>query len=265
MTEVRLLPHLRFIEVWRTDHVVTIRIARAEVMNALHPEAHQELAQAFDHYAQDPDLRVAIITGTGDKAFCTGTDLKHLAATGEHHTPESGFAGLTARFDLDKPVVAMVNGAAVGGGLEIVLACDLAIAVDNATFGFPEPRVGLAAMGGGLHRLVRHIPHKLAMSLILTGRRIDASEALRLGVLNAVVPPSQLEDTTRAWVEQILECAPLAVQASKAVARDSMRYPSLGEAIDASYQAAEIMERSGDAREGPLAFAEKRKPRWSGR
>jgi len=253
------------LQVERDGPVLRVVIDRAAVMNALHPAAHDELARVFDGYHHDDTLRVATLSGRGERAFCTGTDLNALAATGDHHKPASGFAGLTTRFDLDKPVIAVVNGAAIGGGLEIVLACDLAIAVDEARFGFAEPRVGLAAMGGGLHRLVRHIPTKLAMGLILTGHTIDAAEAARLGLVNQVVPRAALAATVQQWIDEILLCAPLAVQASKAVARDSAAHPHLRDAIDATYEAAQRMLASEDAVEGPRAFAAKRTPRWKGR
>ena len=129
------------------------------------------MARAFDLYAADPELRVAIVTGVGARAFCAGTDLKVRAATGRDDHPPTGFAGLTGRFDLFKPVIAAVNGLALGGGVEIVAACDLAIAAAHAEFGLPEPRVGLAALGGGvLHRLARQMPMKQAMWLALTGQ-----------------------------------------------------------------------------------------------
>ena len=253
-----------YLHIDRDGAVLRVLIDRPEVMNALHPAAHDELAQVFDAYQNDDTLRVATLSGRGDRAFCTGTDLKALAASGDHRKPATGFAGLTTRFDLDKPLIALVNGAAIGGGLEIVLACDLAIAVDEARFGFAEPRVGLAAMGGGLHRLARQIPAKPAMGLILTGHTIDAAAAVRLGLVNQVVSREALADTAQQWIDEILLCAPLAVQASKAVVRDSAAHPHLRDAVSATYAAAERMLASEDAVEGPRAFAEKRKPRWTG-
>lgn len=173
--------------------LLTLTLKRPEVLNALHPAAHRELSHAFDRYAEDPNLRVAIVTGSGEKAFCVGTDLKTLAADGCHDKPSTGFAGITHRFDLWKPVIAAVNGLCLGGGVEILAACDLAVAADHAEFGLPEPRVGLAALGGGLlQRLPRQIAMKHAMRLVLTGSRISAQDALQMGLINEVVPAAQL-------------------------------------------------------------------------
>lgn len=244
-----------------------VTIDRPEVLNALHPPAHRELADAFDRFADDPELWVAVVTGEGERAFCAGSDLKHMASAAPGQgdkTPPSGFAGLTQRFGMHKPVVAMVNGLALGGGLEIALACDLVIASDHATFGFPEPKVGLAAMGGGLHRLARQIPLKQAMGLALTGRTIDAVEARDLGIVNEVVPAGALEMATQRWVDMILSCAPLAIQATKSVMMDSLDRPSLADAIGHDCPAARRMLESRDAEEGPRAFAEHRSPSWQG-
>ncbi|MCC6196180.1 MAG: enoyl-CoA hydratase/isomerase family protein [Burkholderiales bacterium] len=250
----------------RDGSVLTITIDRPEVLNSLHLPAHVELSRAFDLYAADPDLRVAVITATGDRAFCVGTDLKSLARTGSYEYPYGGFAGITKRFDLFKPVIAAVNGLCLGGGVEIVAACDLAVAADHAQFGLPEPRVGLAALGGGaLQRLARTIPMKEAMGLVLTGRRIDAAQARRIGLVNDVVPAADLAARVRTLVDEILACAPLAVQASKQVMLQSLAAPGLEAAMAMRYPAAERMLASEDAKEGPRAFAQKRSPSWQGR
>src|ERR1700742_2459132 len=181
-----------FITVAREGPVTTVTLNRPEVMNALHSPAHFELHEAFDAFAADPDQWVAIVTGAGDRAFSAGNDLKHQAGGGEMRSPPSGFAGLTSRFDLTKPLIAAVNGVAMGGGFEIALACDLIIASDKAVFALPEPRVGLAALAGGLHRLPRAIGLKRAMSMILTGRRVSAKEGMELGFVNEVTAPGEL-------------------------------------------------------------------------
>lgn len=255
-----------FCRVERDGPLLTVAIDRPQVLNALHPPAHAELARAFDLYAADPDLRVAVITGTGERAFCVGTDLKERSRTGRDDHPPTGFAGLTKRFDLDKPVVAAVNGLALGGGVEIVVACDLAIATDDASFGLPEVRVGLAALGGGaLHRLARQMPLKQAMELVLTGRRIGADEACRIGLINRVAPRGGFAAATRALVDELLAGAPLALQASKQAMLRGLAEPDLAAAIDAAYPAAERMLASDDAVEGQRAFVEKRAPVWTGR
>jgi crotonobetainyl-CoA hydratase len=245
--------------------LLTVTLNRPEVLNALHPEAHRELAEVFDRYAADPALLVCIVTGAGERAFCVGSDLKAIAATGDHAKPVTGFAGITHRFDLWKPTIAAVNGLCLGGGMEILAACDLGIAAEHAQFALPETRVGLAALGGGLlQRLPRQIGMKDAMALVLTGRRINAIEAKRIGLLNEVVPASELMASARALAADILECAPLAVQASKQVMLQSLAQADLAATLHENYPLAQQMLASHDAREGPLAFAEKRKPRWTG-
>ena len=163
----------------RDGHLLIVTINRPERMNALHPPANFELEGIFNDFAADPDLWVAIITGAGDRAFSAGNDLRWQAEGNKLEVPATGFAGLTARFDLAKPVIAAVNGVAMGGGFEIALACDLIIASDNAKFALPEPKVGLAALAGGLHRLPRQIGVKQAMGMILTGRQVPAADIER--------------------------------------------------------------------------------------
>jgi enoyl-CoA hydratase/carnithine racemase len=250
----------------REDLILTITIDRPEVLNSLHQDAHFELARAFDLYAAEPALRVAIITGVGDRAFCVGTDLKSLAITGEYEYPPSGFAGITKRFDLWKPVIAAVNGLCLGGGVAIVSACDLAVTSDHAEFALPEPRVGLAALGGGaLQRLARQMPMKDAMWLALTAKRIPADEARRISLVNEVVPRGTALDRAKAIARDMLACAPLALEASKQVMLQSVTEPDLEAAMRKTYPAAERMLASEDAREGPRAFAEKREPQWRAR
>ncbi|MBI3517702.1 MAG: enoyl-CoA hydratase/isomerase family protein [Proteobacteria bacterium] len=250
----------------RDDAILWITINRPAALNALNPLAHRELAAALDGFAADPALRVAVLTGAGERAFCVGSDLKARAAANADDHPATGFAGLTHRFDLLKPVIAAVNGLALGGGVEIVAACDLAIAADHAEFGLPEPRVGLAALGGGgLQRLARALPLKHAMDLVLTGRRIGAEDARRLGLINDVVPRTELKARVRAVAQMIIEGAPLAIEASKQVMLQSLAEPDLAAALRARYPAAERMLASDDAKEGQRAFVEKRKPRWQGR
>jgi enoyl-CoA hydratase/carnithine racemase len=246
--------------------VVVITIDRPQVLNALHPEGHAELALAFDRFRDDDALHVAILTGSGDRAFCVGTDLKALAATSDHTKPPSGFAGITTRFDLWKPVIAAVNGLCLGGGAEIVAACDLAIAADDVQLGFPEPLVGLAALGGGaLQRLPRQLPMKDAMWLLLSGESVSAAEAARLRLINEAVPRAELMPRAHKLAARLLRCAPLALQATKQVMLQSMQYPDLQEAMSARYERAQMMLASDDAREGAAAFAARRAPVWRGR
>jgi len=245
--------------------LLTLTIDRPEVLNSLHPNAHRELTDTFDRYATDPALRVTIVTSTAEHAFCIDTDLKALDATGDHTKPSTGFAGITHRFDLWKPLIAAVNGLCLGGGMEILAACDLAVAAAHAQFGLPEPRVGLAALGGGLlQRLPRQVGMKDAMALVLTARRIPAEEARRIGLINEIVPAAELMSRARALADDILACAPLAIQASKQVMLRSLAQADLASTMHEDYPLAQRMLASDDAREGPKAFAEKRPPKWTG-
>lgn len=249
----------------REDGIFWIRINRPQVLNAIDPATHRAISAALDSFESDPALRVAVLTGTGERSFCVGTDLKIRAKTNADDHPSTGFAGLTHRFSLAKPVIAAVNGLAIGGGVEIVVACDLAIAAEHAEFSLPEPRIGLAALGGGvLQRLARQMPLKFAMDLVLTGRRLTAAEAQQLGLINAVVPAAELEDKVRSKAEQIMAGAPLAIEASKRVMLESLQFPDLETALSQRYEAAERMLISEDAKEGQAAFVEKRAPRWRG-
>jgi enoyl-CoA hydratase/carnithine racemase len=255
----------QFVQVEREGHLTLITLNRAEILNALHPPAHYELAEIFDAFAGDPQQWVAIVTGRG--AFCAGNDLKFRATHGRQSMPESGFAGLTSRFDLDKPVIAAVNGLALGGGFELALACDLVVADEHAQFGLPEVTVGLAAMAGGLHRLPRQIGVQAAMGLALTGRRIGAREAFALGCVNEVSPAGAAVDVARRWAQQILQAAPLAVRAAKQVMLRGLCETTLRAAManQDQYPAVSIMRASEDYVEGPRAFADGRVPEWRAR
>jgi crotonobetainyl-CoA hydratase len=257
----------KFIEVERDGHVTRITLNRPEVMNAVHSPMHFELDEALGAFAADPDQWVAIVTGAGDRAFSAGNDLKWQAGGGEMRSPPSGFAGLTSRFDLDKPLIAAVNGVAMGGGFEIALACDLIIAAERAIFALPEPRVGLAALAGGLHRLPRTIGLKRAMGMILTGRRVSAREGLELGFVNEVSANEDLLAAARRWADLICECSPMSIRASKAAVLRGLDEPSLAAAIkgQSRYEAVAALFRSEEFIEGPRAFAAKRPAQWTGR
>lgn len=254
---------LKFVKYQKAEHVAHITLNRPEVMNALHPPCHEEMTRIWDDFVADKNLWVAILTGAGDKAFSAGNDLKYTAShPGERlHLPKDGFAGITSRFDIRKPIIAAVNGFALGGGCEIALACDIIIAAEHARFGLPEPRVGLMALAGGVHRLARAIPLKIAMGMMLTGKHINAAQAAQLGIVNEVVPLEHLNTTAERWAAEIMECSPLAVQATKEVAMDGLG-SSLEEAMKRTYPGVGKLMKSHDAKEGPLAFAQKRKPNW---
>jgi crotonobetainyl-CoA hydratase len=257
----------QFISVDRDGPVTIITLDRPEVMNAVHSPMHFEMDEVLNAFAADPEQWVGIITGAGERAFSAGNDLKYQASGGEMRSPSSGFAGITSRFDLTKPLIAAVNGVAMGGGFEIALACDIIVASETALFALPEPRVGLAALAGGMHRLPRTIGLKRAMGMILTGRRVGAREGFELGFVNEVAAPGELMAAARRWAAQIAECSPMSIRASKAAALRGLDEPSLEAAIKGQrrYEAVAALFDSEDFVEGPRAFAEKRPPRWKGR
>ena len=242
-----------------------ITLNRPERMNALHSPAHFELEEIFNEFSTDPDAWVAIITGSGERAFCAGNDLRYQAEGGKLERNPMGFAGLTSRFDLKKPIIAAVNGVAMGGGFEIALACDLIIASENARFALPEPKVGLAALAGGMHRLPRQIGMKRAMGMMLTGRTVEAQEGLSLGFVNEVVAHQDLMESAKKWAESIMECSPTSVRTTKDVAMSGLSHASVETAMEQKYDSVVDLFNGEDFVEGPLAFSEKRKPNWTGK
>jgi enoyl-CoA hydratase/carnithine racemase len=245
-------------------HLMIVTLNRPEARNALSQDACYELGGVFDAFEADPDLWLAIITGAGDKAFCAGADLRGGMDRSRPPVPESGFAGLVWRFDRLKPVIAAVNGAAAGGGFETALASDIIIAAEHATFGCTEPRVGLAALGGGIQRLVEELGPKRAHALLLTARRISAAEAHGMGIVAEVVPAADLMATARRWADEIMACSPASIRATKAVIR-SYRDNGMLESNRTMFALPEVKAciSGPDAREGGIAFAEKRKPTWA--
>jgi len=255
-----------FCKVERDGPITTIIINRPESMNSLHNAASIELENAFNDFAADPAQWVCILTGAGDRAFSAGNDLKTHAAGGNTRLAKTGFGGITARFDLNKPVIAAVNGIAMGGGFEMALASDILIASENAVFALSEPKVGLAALAGGLLRLPQQIGLKHAMGMILTGRKVSAQEGKALGFVNEVVPQGELMATAKRWAQDIAACSPMSVRAAKETVQKGLEEGSLEIAMKAQwkYPAIVAMFASDDAKEGPRAFAEKRKPNWKG-
>lgn len=255
----------QYATVERDGPLTIVTINRPEARNALNAEAHAELAEIFDAFAADPDQWVAILTGSGDKAFCAGQDLAALADGAVLRPPPRGFGGLSSRFDLNKPIIAAVNGIAFGGGFELALACDIIVAVETARFALPEPKVGLAALGGGIERLPRVIGLKRAMGMMLTGKPVTAPEGLQLGFVNEVVT-ADLLGAARRWAADILACSPMSVRATKEAVLRGMDTPLEASADSVwNYPAMVEMLASADAVEGPRAFTEKRLPNWQGR
>lgn len=253
-----------YCKVEREGALTIVTLTRPERRNALHVEANEALQEVWDDYAADPDQHVAILTG-GPDYFCAGNDLKWQAEGGRVGGVRSGFAGLCYRFDLDKPIIAAVNGIAMGGGFETVLNCDIVIADETARFALPEVRYGMAALAGGIHRLTRTIGRQRAMGIYLTGRMVSAAEGKDLGFVTDIAPPHEALSVAREWAATLLENGPLALQASKHVALQGLSTPDISVACRTEYWPVQHMKQSDDYVEGPLAFAQKRKPEWKGR
>ena len=258
------------------DHVLVLTLNRPEARNAVNAELTQGLGDALERAEHETDIRVVVLTGAGDKSFCAGADLKAISrgeALSPPGTEEWGFAGFV-NHPISKPVIVAVNATALGGGTELVLASDLAVAGESAKFGLPEVRRGLIAAAGGLIRLPEQLPRKVAMQMIVTGEPIDAETALRWGLVNEVVPDGQVLDAALDLARVIAANAPLAVQASKRVA--SGRYAGADSALprdlpyerdawQANDEEIVALMSTDDAIEGPTAFAEKREPVWTGK
>jgi acetyl-CoA C-acetyltransferase len=249
----------------RDGHLLEVTINRPETRNSLHPMANDELDHAFDAYFAHGDLWVAILTGAGDKAFSAGNDLLYSASGKPMWVPKNGFAGLTSRRDMTKPVIAAVNGFAMGGGCEIALACHLVVADATAKFALSEVKVGLIAGAGGVVRLPRTVPPKVANELILTGRRLTAQEALSYGLVNRVTEAGAALDGARRLAAEILDSSPTSVRISLRVMAETQGIPDVVDAVTHHSSALDDLMVSEDAIEGLTAFAEKRPPRWRNR
>jgi crotonobetainyl-CoA hydratase len=249
------------------DHVARVTIDRPEVLNAIDVASERELQRIWNEIEGSRDVRVVVLTGGGERAFSAGADMKGgSGASGVDYWANErpgGFGGIALRETLDVPVIARVNGHALGGGLEMALGCDLIIAAEEATFGLPEARVGRMPLDGGMTLLQRQVPFRQAMGMLLAGRRISAAEAFRIGLVNEVVPRAELDTAVQRWVDDILACAPLSVRAIKQVARRTAHLTAK-EAQAARLPAVIAALRSKDAEEGVRAFIEKRKPVWRG-
>jgi len=247
--------------------IAEITINRPRRLNAMNSDAHFQFSEILDQSAQENDVRVIILSGAGDN-FSVGRDLKELAISdpAEQEKIAKRWAGttrLTDRFDYPVPIIARVRGYALGGGMEIAMACDLIIASETAKFGLPEVKRGLIPFAGGVHRLPRQIPHRAAMGYLITGRTMTAQRAYDLGLVNDVVPDADLEAETEKWAEDIVAAAPLSIASVRECVRDGLGFP-LKYAMTRQYPAEELRKASRDAQEGPRAFAEKRTPNWTG-
>ena len=255
----------------RRGNVMIVTLNRPEVHNACNLAMWVAAGEALEEAEADPEVRVVVVTGAGERTFSAGADLKAVMR-GEPARPDDpvraawGFAGI-ANHPISKPVIAAVNGNAMGGGTELALGCDLVVAVDSARFGLSEVKVGLFAASGGVFRLPRQIPPKLAMEMILTGEPIDARRALEAGLVNYVVPRAELMDKALDLAARIAANAPLSVQASKRIALRIVDAAFDDERDDWRRTEEEMakLATSEDAKEGPRAFAEKRAPQWKAR
>jgi enoyl-CoA hydratase len=246
----------------RRAHVEVLTINRPEARNAINRATAIALGDALDACESDDDVWVVVLTGAGDKAFSAGMDLKAFAA-GEFPITDKGFGGITQR-DFPKPLIAAANGAALAGGFEILISCDMVVAAEHAKFGIPEASRGLIAGGGGLIRLPKRIPLAVAYEMALTAEPIDAQRAYELGLVNRVVAGENVLDEAVALAERIAKNAPLAVRTSKDVMKRS-RELSEEQCWQLNTEAFGIIGRSADAMEGAVAFAEKRQPNWQGK
>ncbi|WP_067680101.1 enoyl-CoA hydratase-related protein [Nocardia miyunensis] len=250
-----------------SDHVAVVTLNRPDALNAVNAAVSVAAGAALERAAQDPQVRVVIITGAG-RAFCAGADLKEIAAGRKVHDPdhrEWDFAGIVRHW-ISKPVIAAVNGFAMGGGTEIVLTADLAVIDEQASLGLPEVRRGLMAAAGGVLRIHRQVPPKIAAEIALTGQPISAARAYELGLVNSVAPAGGALAAARELAAVIAANAPVAVQQSKRVMHESAAAHTgwAEEDWKLNRDAARIVMSSEDAKEGPRAFAAKRAPKWTG-
>ena len=249
----------------RDGPVARVTIDRPEVRNALDQAATERLEAIWRSLEADRGVRAIVLTGAGEQAFCAGADMRAPGRTGLEYwayAHPTGFGGISLRTTLDVPVIARVNGHALGGGFEMTLGCDIVVAADHATFGLPEPRVGRIPLDGGMVLLPRLIGHRAAMGMLLTGRRIGAPEAVRLGLINEAVPGADLDAAVDRWLADILACAPLSLSAIKqCVRRTAQLSPQQAQAL----RLPAVVEclASNDGEEGVRAFKEKRAPVWT--
>jgi enoyl-CoA hydratase/carnithine racemase len=252
-----------FIKTETKGHILVVTMNRPEVYNAVHVDMHNEMADCWDKFAADPDLWVAVLTGAGDKAFTAGNDLKATATGGSKaKMTETGFAGLSSRFDLEKPIIAAVNGFAMGGGFETALSCDIILASENAKFALPEVKVGFFAAASGVQRLSRYIGRLAAQELMFTGRTINAAEALALGCINEIHAHDQLMEKAMEKAEQLCTVSPSAVKATKRVLNDMALRDGMAGSIAYSREVIADLAKTEDFKEGVNAFVEKRAPNW---
>lgn len=247
-------------------HVATVTIDRPDRRNAVDSAHHAQLVDAWQTVEADPEIWVIVLTGAGEQSFCAGADIHENQPDGHDYWASrdpDGFGGLALRTSMTKPVIARVNGFALGGGFEIVLGCDIAVAAEHAKIGLVEPRIGRLPVDGGIVNAIRHASRKHAMELLLTGGTFDAKQAFRMGFINEVVPSDQLDAAIQRWVDVMLSCSPSSLVAIKALVNQT-QHLTAREANLVEVPEVRALMTSADSVEGPAAFREKRRPRWSG-
>ncbi len=239
--------------------LLEIYINRPDKMNAINPETSMELKHIFEQFKSNDNLKVAILSGSGEKAFSAGNDLKHIRSDSDPKVP---FGGITSDYICYKPIIAAINGFALGGGLEIALSCDILIASDKSTFGFPEPKVGLFAGAGGAAKLAKLLPQKLALSLLLTGKLINSTEAKNIGLISEIVPAKDILNRAREIANEILKCSPLAISATKQIIYNEYPTDYDPDNIEKVYSEVIKLRNSNHFNIGKKAFANKEDPIW---
>lgn len=249
----------------RDGPVAHIHLNRPAALNAVTREMDVALRDAWRTVRDDATIRVAVLTAEGERAFCVGADLRPTAAGGGERIAFGGITGVGGPLlAINKPVVAAVQGHVLGGGFELAMCADIIVAADTASFGLPETMVGVIGECGVLHRAMRQLPHRVALSMVLAGARLSAHDALQHGLVNEVTSFAELGRATERWVGQLLRASPLAVQAAKHAALSGLGRP-LEEALATRFEPIEAYAGSHDAAEAVAAFAEKRQPEWKGR
>lgn len=249
-----------------SGHVATVTINRPDRRNAIDSAHHAQLVDVWQSVEADPGIWIVVLTGAGEQSFCAGADIHESQPEGHDYWASrdpDGFGGIALRTSMTKPIIARINGVAVGGGFEMVLGCDLAVAAEHAQIGLVEPRIGRLPVDGGIVNAIRHAPRKHAMELLLTGGMFDAEQAFRMGFINEVVASDRLDAATDKWVEVLLSCAPSSLVAIKALVNQT-QHLSAREANLVDIPEVRASMTSADAIEGPAAFREKRPPTWSG-
>ena len=252
------------VEFTREGHVAHVRLNRPKSLNAISAGMDDALLKAWQTINHDPDIWVAVLSAEGERAFCVGADVSGGTERPRRMALGGGLTGIGGPLvTLRKPLVAAVQGYALGGGFELAMCADIIVAAQNTQFGLPETKVGIIGEGGVVHRAIRQLPYRVALGLILTGERMPAERALHYGLVNEVVEFAALQEATGKWTERLLSASPLAVQAAKAAALGRLGAP-LEVALATRFEPIEEYAFSADRSEGRTAFAEKRLPKWTG-